>query len=365
MKTPTEFIREEIRRAGVIPFARFMELALYAPGTGYYEAQGDRVGRSGDFITSVSVGSLFGELLAVRFAEWLEALNPETGGRRIAEAGAHDGKLAADILSWLQQNRPRLFSKIEYVIVEPSPLRQEWQRETLKAFGPQVRWIAGFNDPALPPFHGVFFSNELLDAFPVHRLGWDANEKKWFEWGVMADGEKFRWAKISNLSCEVKVNCPPGLEAVLPDGYSLEICPAAEQWWREASRFLKGGQLLTIDYGFSDDEQFSPARLNGTLRAYRHHQISDDVLAHAGEQDLTAHVAFSALQKAGEEAGFKTDYFGGQPQFLTQIFSAAIKANSLTGLDPKKIRQFHALTHPEHLGRAFRVLVQSRNPGSL
>ena len=360
MKTPTEFIREEIRRAGVIPFARFMELALYAPGTGYYEAQRDCVGRAGDFITSVSVGSLFGELLAAGFANWLEAMSPG-GGRRIAEAGAHDGRLAADILGWLQRNRPALFSEIEYVIVEPSPLRQEWQRERLKVFGPRVRWISGFNDSALPPFHGVLFSNELLDAFPVHRLGWDAAEKKWFEWGVMADGEAFRWARIPEPPGEALVHCPPGLAAVLPHGYTVEVCPAAEQWWREAAVFLKGGRLLAIDYGFSDGERFSPARLSGTLRAYRDHQVSDDLLVHAGEQDLTAHVDFAALQKAGGEAGLKTDYFGGQPQFLTGIFSQALKAGSLTGLDPKQIRQFHALTHPEHLGRAFRVLVQSRN----
>src|SRR5476649_2365815 len=116
MKTPDEIIRREIKERGVLPFARFMELALYSPGCGYYETGKNNVGRQGDFYTSVSVGNLFGELLAFQFAEWLQT---EAGSRnsevRIIEAGAHDGKLAGDILNWLQINRPKLFSEIEYL----------------------------------------------------------------------------------------------------------------------------------------------------------------------------------------------------------------------------------------------------------
>src|SRR5471030_442352 len=123
MKTPDEIIRREIKERGVLPFARFMELALYAPGCGYYETEKNNVGKRGDFYTSVTVGSLFGELLAFQFAEWLEeikTLNPRLSTLNLIEAGAHDGKLAGDILNWLQANRPELFSKIEYCIIEPS-----------------------------------------------------------------------------------------------------------------------------------------------------------------------------------------------------------------------------------------------------
>ncbi len=116
MKTPAEIIRREIAERGVLPFSRFMELALYAPDCGYYEAQKENVGRRGDFYTSVNVGNLFGELLAFQFAEWLEEMSEvRIRELRIVEAGAHDGKLAADILSWLQLNRPKLFAQIEYV----------------------------------------------------------------------------------------------------------------------------------------------------------------------------------------------------------------------------------------------------------
>jgi len=361
MKMPTDALREEIRQSGAITFARFMELALYCPETGYYESQKDTVGRRGDFITSVSTGSLFGELLAFQFSEWLAELRIVNCELRIVEAGAHDGKLAADILNWLKTFRPELFSEIEYWILEPSANRQAWQRETLASFAPRVRWFSDFENLKLKTqnskLHGVIFSNELLDAFPVHRLGWNAKEKTWFEWGITLAGEKFAWARLENSEFGIRNS---ELEAVLPDGYTIEISPAAESWWRAAAGILTRGKLLAIDYGFTSKEQFSPARTQGTLRAYHRHRVSDDLLANPGEQDLTAHVNFSAIQKAGEAAGLTTDSFCTQPQFLTRILQKGVAEKYFSGLDAKQVRQFQTLTHPEHLGRAFRVLAQSR-----
>ena len=358
MKTPETIIRREIAERGIMPFARFMELALYAPDCGYYETEKNNVGRRGDFYTSVSVGNLFGELLAFQFAERLETeVGSQKSEARIIEAGAHDGKLAKDILGWLQSHRTDLFSKIEYCIIEPSARRQEWQRETLKEFAPRVRWLSRFNDSTIQRFNGIVFSNELLDAFPVRRLGWDAKNKKWFEWGVAVDGEKFVWAKIQNSEFRIQ---NPELEAVLPDNYTIEISPAAESWWREAASVLERGKLMTIDYGLTDDELFSPARTNGTLRAYSRHHASEDILANVGEQDLTAHVNFPAIQKTGEDAGLITELFCAQTKFLTEILARAAKTNSFGEWNSSDTRQFQTLTHPEHLGRAFRVLVQSR-----
>jgi SAM-dependent MidA family methyltransferase len=363
MKMPETAIRAEIQKNGPLPFARFMELALYCPETGYYESHKNTVGRRGDFITSVSTGELFGQLLAFQFGEWLENLRPKKSGTfAIFEAGAHDGNLAADILRWLRNHRPALFAEIEYCLIEPSATRQQWQRETLKEF-PNVHWFADFESLKLKTqnskLHGVLFSNELLDAFPVHRLGWNAREKEWFEWAVTLQGEKFVWAKIHPAS-PFPPKFDPALLAILPDDYTIEVSPAAELWWREAASLLAHGKLLAIDYGFTDEEQFTPTRTRGTLRAYHRHRISDDLLAHPGEQDLTAHVNFSAIQKTGEAAGLTTEVFCTQPQFLTRIFSAAIKQNSFTPLTAKQVRQFQTLTHPEHLGRAFRVLLQQR-----
>ena len=354
-----------------MPFARFMELALYCPDCGYYEIKRD-IGRRGDFYTSVSTGELFGQLLAFQFAGWLEAeVRSQKSEVRIVEAGAHDGKLAGDILKWLQLKRPELFDQIEYGIIEPSARRQEWQRETLKIFAPRVRWFKDFENLSLvtrhSPLSSIIFSNELLDAFPVHRFGWDAKGKKWFEWGVAVEGEKFIWAKIQNSEFRIQNS---ELESVLPDGYTIETSPAAEKWWREAAGVLARGKLLAIDYGFTADEMFSPARARGTLRAYFRHHATDDILANPGEQDLTAHVNFSAIQKAGEDAGMKTESFLTQSQFLTRILEKAAKDESFgelaaskrgeDGWSAKQTRQFQTLTHPDHLGRSFRVLVQSR-----
>jgi len=153
---------------------------------------------------------------------------------------------------------------------------------------------------------------------------------------------------------------PSSLLEVLSDGYTIETSPAAENWWRAAAGILAHGRLLAIDYGHTADEIFSPGRTRRTLRAYHRHHVTDDLLARPGEQDLTAHVNFSAIQKAGEAAGLKTENFCTQPQFLTQILGNALKEKSFGEWNARRTRQFQTLTHPEHLGRAFRVLVQSR-----
>lgn len=367
---------------GVLTFARFMELALYCPVYGFYEKETDSVGRDGDFYTSVSTGTLFGELLAFQFAGWLEEIGGRKaesrkqkadGGRQlsppvtrhlplcIVEAGAHDGKLAKDILNCLRDQRPKLFRQIEYIIIEPSARRQEWQRETLKEF-PNVRWKSELetqNSKSGTHLNGVIFSNELLDAMPVHRLGWDSKMKTWFEWGVALDGDKFVWVKMQTPETKPQT-LHFALLAVLPDGYTIEISPAAENWWRDAAQALAHGKLLTIDYGFTGPELFSPSRTEGTLRSYRAHRHAENILADPGQQDITAHVNFAAIQAAGEAAGLKTNALISQPQFLTHIVEQISKTDSAFVWTPSHARQFQTLTHPDHLGRAFRVLVQSK-----
>jgi len=337
-----------------------MVLALYCPDFGYYEKEEDNVGKQGDFFTSVSVGSLFGELLAFQFAEWLSVASERQKAEvRIVEAGAHNGRLAADILTGLRKRHQAIFDRLNYCIVEPSARRKEWQRATLEDFEKQVTWvpeIAGLKTTSAA--ETIIFSNELLDAMPIRRFGWDAKKEEWFEWGVGLDGEKFVWTRIGISDFGFRIS---DLEPVLPDGYIIETSPAAEVWWREAAGVLKRGRLLAIDYGFTDEERFSPSRTNGTLRAYHRHRVTDDVLANPGAQDLTAHVNFAAIQKIGEEAGLKTELFSGQPQFLVRIAEKIFqRTDSPDKWDASRTRQFQTLTHPEHLGRAFRVLVQSR-----
>ena len=369
MLSPAQIIRAEIAKQGPIALARFMELALYCPDYGFYEKEKDSVGRGGDFYTSVSVGPLFGELLAFQFANWFAPLAPRLPSLQLIEAGAHRGQLAHDVLNWLKTQRPEVFARTEYLILEPSTRRREWQRKTLADFAAQVRWLPSLSEHAtrntqhVSPFT-ICFSNELLDAMPLRRFGWDATKRAWFEWGVTTEGDRFVWTRLNSEVPSSILNLPssPELLDVLPDGYTLETSPAAEQWWGEAARSVQPGKLLTFDYGFGADEMISPERLNGTLRAYREHKQAPDVLADPGEQDITAHVNFARIEGVGLGAGLTTELFEPQGKFLTRIAAEAWKPGSQFGAwDQKRTRQFQTLTHPQHLGQSFRVLIQSRD----
>jgi SAM-dependent MidA family methyltransferase len=376
-----ERIAGEIRDRGAITFARFMELALYCPNCGYYEREEDIIGRRGDYYTSVSVGSLFGELLAFQFAEWLRQ-----DGMRIVEAGAHGGDLARDILGWMREYRPGVYARLEYWIVEPSEARQRWQRQKLAGHGSKVRWIknlqgltGGNSSQPLGSradgLRGIVFSNEFLDALPVHRLGWDAKARAWFEWGVTLHAGRFVWSRIPQGAsghsrqepsvafplAHFQLSAADGLLEALPDGFTVELCPAAEQWWREVAVVPGCDKLVAIDYGLTAEEFLAPERKEGTVRSYYHHRLSGDVLANPGEQDITAHVNFTAIKAAGESAGLKTEAFLTQAQLLTGVAAHTWEDESVFGKwTAERIRQFQTLTHPEHLGRAFRALVQTR-----
>ena len=360
-----------------------MELALYCPDTGYYERDDDTVGRRGDFYTSISVGPVFGELLALQFAEWINQLtsrdepsgsyikpgSPKAGVPAqkflLIEAGAHAGQLAKDILTWLQRWRSGLFAQIEYWIIEPSIRRQQWQRQSLVEFCGHVYWAdspAAIGRVRLRAT-GVFFANELFDAMPVRRFGWDARRRAWFEWGVTWTGDCFSWVRLpeSRTMVSPPLELPFGLLECLPDGFTTEICPLAGQWWGEAAGVLACGKWLTIDYGLESEEFFAPHRTQGTLRAYRKHQSSGDPLANPGQQDLTAHVNFSQIRAAGEAAGLRTEKVSSQAQFLTGIAVRFWQSPERNGVwTAKQSRELQTLIHPQHLGRAFRVLLQTR-----
>jgi SAM-dependent MidA family methyltransferase len=339
-------IRQEILSTGSISFARFMELALYCPKIGYYEREPSVIGRKGDFYTSVSAGPLFGELLARKFADWLEGFASQPA--ILIEAGAHDGQLALDILSWLRHFRPEL--KVNYWIVEPSERRRTWQRSKLDIFADNVTWFASLD--ALPQgICGVIFCNELLDAMPVHILHW---RSKWIELRVGLRQNVLAWETADPASDLGQPVVPPELARVLPENFQFEVSPARANWWRSLAAKLHQGKLVAIDYGFEEEDLISPQRLHGTVRAYYRHHLSENLLARPGEQDITAHVNFTAIRRASEGQGLRTETFLSQSRFLTDI------AVGMPTWTPERVRQFQTLTHPEHLGRSFRILVQSR-----
>ena len=354
-------ITDEISAHGPVPFRRFMELCLYHPEHGYYEQSEAVVGKAGDFYTSVSVGRAFGRLLASEFRRW--AAESSDGDFTIVETGAHDATLCRDIL--LALGTGEAGRDLSYVIIEPSLRRRDWQRETLGDLAGRVRWLDRVEEFPPKSVNGLFFSNELFDAMPIHRLVWNAASRSWREACVGQGEGGLAWCdreldvgvarKVNRLFFEAE-QVPEALAAVLPDGYVLEYSPAAGDWWRKAAERLHQGRLLMFDYGMEVAELLRPERIRGTLRAYSNHRSSADVLANPGEQDLTAHVNLTQLIREGEAAGLVTETLTTQSRFLTGLLSK-IDSNEL---DAEGLRQVKTLIHPDHLGSSFKVLVQRR-----
>jgi len=352
-----EIIRAEIGDGSPMPFARFMELALYHPEFGYYETEAGQVGREGDFVTSVSVGAVFGQLLAFRFSQWLGAI---AGPVRIAEAGAHDGRLAGDILDWLAANDAPLLARLTYTLIEPSAKRRNWQAKRLAKFADKVDWCDTLAD--MTEIRGVIFGNELLDAFPVCRIGWDAAKRDWFEWAVGWHEGAFRWERLDDEGATWRPLLPawPGeLLDVLPDRYTTELSPQANAWWRAAADKLVVGKLVALDYGHGPDDWPAANQPDGTVRGYRGQKLVENVLANPGEQDLTAHANFGLAQREGEAAGLATEQFTSQERFLNGAFAEMLKTAPALG-QAIDVRQMQTLTHPSQMGRPFRALVQAR-----
>ena len=350
-------IAEEIDAKGPMAISRFMALCLYHPVHGYYEAPDRSIGKDGDFYTSVSVGPVFGEMLAWRFARWLkeDCQPPWT----LVESGAHDGRLAADILASLQRREPEILNRLRYVIIEPSAERRRRQRRLLEDHAAVVEWLDSWDAAPRAGFNGVIFSNELLDAFPVDQFGWNARDRTWFEWRVArAEGglSRIRGAATGRL-----FGALPELLNVLPDGFTIECRDAAAAWWAKAAKALQSGRMIAIDYGFEAGGAFAPARSAGTLRGYHNHRLVDDVFARPGEQDLTSHVDFGEIGGAGEACGLATEELTSQTSFLTNLL-AGIEATpgSFPTWTPKRLREFQTLVHPAHLGEKFKILVQRR-----
>ena len=343
-----------------------MERALYDPTLGYYCGNLANVGRNGDFITSVSCGDLFGSLLCEQFLAWSNSSDGENTSKLTwIEAGSHDGQLAKDILNYCRDIHPEQYRKLDYQIIEPSESRMEAQRKLLLDHLPRVQWRQSWSEVPSKSVDGIIFSNELLDAFPVERISWDAKQRTWFVWAVGLEQEQLSWVRMpAPLPAHVQVfsdSLPPELLAHLPDGFTTEIGKAACEWWREAANRLNSGRMLAIDYGLSQEEFFAPHRHEGTLRAYSQHRQSSHLLEDPGEQDLTSHVNFSAIKRTGHDAGLTTTSLESQETFLTRILTRLIERPQDTQfLNPKRRRNLQSLIHPSHFGRAFSVLVQNR-----
>lgn len=329
---------------GRLPFAEVMELALYHPEHGYYGPGPRRIGRSGDFYTAVSVGPLYGRLLADlarKVAEELE--NPP--GFAVIEQAAHDGQLAEDILS---------ATDMPYCIVEPNPRYEAVQRQRLAPFEGRVTWVPSLS--SLPEMPALFVCNELPDAMPVHLVQWDGSN--WQELYVKREGESLDFvagpASNPELSAEW-ARLPQDLEP----GYTTEINLAALRWVEDLARAPFRGAVYIADYGMDEHELYAPERTRGTLRRYLRHQTDDRVLEALGESDLTTHVNFSRMIETAEACGLKQREYELQGRFLGRLGLPVLAGleGRVGGSTQALLRQYHSLTHPAFMGRSFRVLM--------
>lgn len=349
----TEQMRKFMQQAGGrIPFDHFMELALYAPGLGYYVAGSRKFGEAGDFITSPEISPLFAQCLARQAKEVLNRLDEGD----ILEFGAGSGILAADMLAELH----KLDSLPDrYLIMEVSPELRERQRETLRGRVPKMLERIVWLDHLPTTFNGLVLANELLDAMPVSRFRYthDGVEECFVEYDDTGFKEVFSTTRTAGLEAAVSgigVAC-----GGLAEGYVSEINLRQGAWLKALSGMLDQGAVLLIDYGYPCIEYYHPQRSTGTLMCHYRHRAHPDPFHWTGLQDITAHVDFTAVAKAAVETGFDLAGYTTQAQFLM----ASGLDELLSSSDPNDLAKHMALvqgvkqlTLPTEMGEKFKVL---------
>ena len=321
-------LRDEIRRGGGwISFARYMELVLYEPGWGYYAGGARKFGAQGDFVTAPELGSLFGRTLARQIRDI---------SREILELGAGSGALAEVLLGQ---------DDFDYTILETSAELRQRQHARL---GERVKWV----DRLPERIHGVVLANEVADALPVHAVAWRDE-------GIMERGVTF----THRLEWAERPATGELLQAAqlvdVPAPYESEIGLYARGWMRTLAERLDQGVILVIDYGFPCREYYHPQRAMGTLMCHYRHQAHADPFAHPGEQDVTAHVDFTALAEAATEGGLEVLGYGTQAQFLVNcgITEVLGEANLASALHYAPLAaEAHKLLSPAEMGELFKVL---------
>ncbi len=401
-----------------ITFAEYMDMVLYHPKQGYYVTNAVNIGSQGDFFTSPHLGADFGELLAVAFVEMWEILG-KPAPFSLVEMGAGQGILAADILKYIGQHYRDFFTALEYIIVEKSPALKQEQQQRLQHISsshdleaeipptgvdkgdyvsPFVRGTKG--DQAIPEqclslpirwcnleeitsnsITGCFFSNELVDAMPVHQFIVEsgrlqevyvttAGERKVGQ-GIALTGIASKFTEVMGEPSTpqlaeyfdlVGIKLP---SSAYPNGYRSEVNLAALDWLKMVADKLHCGYLLTIDYGYLASRYYSPTRSQGTLQCYYQHRYHDNPYINIGRQDITAHVDFTALERSGEQCGFDKVGFTQQGLFLMAL-GIGDRIATLSTTTTQSIQQLlrrrdalHQLIDPHGLG-GFGILVQSK-----
>ncbi len=334
----------EIGLQGPMRFSRFMELALYDSTEGYYASGKAVVGRDGDFFTNISLGPVFGEILAAQFLEIWEMLGrPENF--TLVEQGANDGRLAEDILNALAKTP---LAEARLIVIEPfAPLREKQQA---RLAGRRIEWVEA--PSALPNFTGVHFSNELFDALPFEI--------------IKSRGDRWELQRVQILDDAFHLEPAEALNLAWPvpsEDFVSELRVGQRELLDAISSRLQRGFLLAMDYGMTREERLAPHRSGGTLACYAAHRRNDDPFESIGEKDITAHVDFTALAEDLRASGLEPTGYTDQHHFL--VGAAERLLLSLDGQPPtadtlKKLRSLRTLLHPETMGVQFKVLLASK-----
>ena len=367
-----------------ITFAEYMDLALYHPQQGYYSTKAVSIGAQGDFFTSPHLGSDFGELLAEQFVDMWRSLG-QPSPFMLVEMGAGQGILATDILQHLQQQYPDFFQVIDYVIVEKSSTLRLQQQQRVRSqpnlSDSVIRWCT-WEEMPLNSIVGCCFSNELVDAFPVHQVVLTEGELREVYVTLTPNPAAPDTMQLAELLGELStpqlteyfdlVDIPL-LSGNYPEGYRTEVNLAALDWLQTVADRLQRGYLLTIDYGYPATRYYSPLRSEGTLQCYYQHSYHNNPYLYVGYQDITAHVDFTALERQGDRCGLQKVGLIQQGLFLMALgLGDRIAALSQTDLSqPGQSLQtvlarreaLHSLANPMGLGN-FNVLIQSKGLGA-
>lgn len=365
------FIAQQIKENSQnrITFADYMNWVLYHPEYGYYSINKPKLGAEGDFVTSPYLGADFGEMLAEQFFQMWEILD-YPNSFTLVEMGAGQGILASDILLYLQKKYPEFFKCLNYLIIEKSNfLKAQQQHQLKKNFSDtiSIQWC-NFEDIPNNNIIGCFFSNELVDAFPVHQV--IVQNKQLQEIYITLDSENKFQEIIAELSTEkitdyFKLINIDLCSNIYPEGYRTEVNLAALDWIKTLANKLNQGFILTIDYGYTAQRYYLPSRTEGTLQCYYQHCHHNDPYLNIGSQDITAHINFTALELYGKDWGIDAVGFTQQALFLMALglgdrIAALSQPSEYSFSEVLQRREcLHSLIDPMGLGN-FGVLLQSK-----
>ena len=346
-----------------ITFAEFMAACLYEPGLGYYTSPGRKVGAEGDFYTSITVHAAFGRVIAREVAQMWRCMGTPDGFT-LVECGGGNGRLACDILDYLRECETELYECLSLLLVEREPSLEAAQREMLALHLDRMTWLSPEEFASDDfTFSGCLYTNELIDALPVHRVVMTSDGLREV-FVTIKDGEFLEEAgepstpKIGEYLKRAAVELHPGQQA--------EINLNGAEWLTTVSKALRSGFVLTIDYGYKAEEMYTPARRQGTLLCYYRHQTEENPYIRLGLQDMTAHVDFTTLMKCGEELGLQNVWFGEQYRFLLSAGIVeeieAIERSDISNEEKLRLRlTLKKLILPQGgMGDTFKVLIQSR-----